>query len=136
MRIEQIRKRLRACGAKPCHEELALRAWAQALPLDSGRSKPEHFLPLQVRTALPAITAENLGMWFDFLVTTTITSVGAKVITAASDYIFGSFIQSPDSTTLLAAHAATAIFSSKLYSQSERKLNTIQSFLDLLTTSS
>jgi transcriptional regulator with GAF, ATPase, and Fis domain len=38
--------------------------------------------------------------------------------------------------TLLAAHAATAIFSSKLYSQSERKLNTIQSFLDLLTTSS
>jgi len=38
--------------------------------------------------------------------------------------------------TLLAAHAATAIFSSKLYSQSERKLNTIQSFLDLLTTTS
>lgn len=37
--------------------------------------------------------------------------------------------------SLLAAHAATAIFSSKLYSQSERKLNTIQSFLDLLTTS-
>jgi transcriptional regulator with GAF, ATPase, and Fis domain len=38
--------------------------------------------------------------------------------------------------SLLAAHAATAIFSSKLYSQSERKLNTIQSFLDLLTTTS
>ena len=37
---------------------------------------------------------------------------------------------------LLAAHAATAIFSAKLYSESERKLNTIQSFLDLLTTSS
>ena len=35
---------------------------------------------------------------------------------------------------LLAAHAATAIFSAKLYAQSERKLNTIQSFLDLLTT--
>jgi transcriptional regulator with GAF, ATPase, and Fis domain len=35
--------------------------------------------------------------------------------------------------SLLAAHAATAIFSSNLYSQSERKLNTIQSFLDLLT---
>jgi transcriptional regulator with GAF, ATPase, and Fis domain len=33
-----------------------------------------------------------------------------------------------------AAPAPTAIFSSKLYSQSERKLNTIQSFLDLLTT--
>jgi transcriptional regulator with GAF, ATPase, and Fis domain len=35
--------------------------------------------------------------------------------------------------SLLAAHAATAIFSSQLYSQSERKLNTIQSFLDMLT---
>jgi GAF domain len=37
---------------------------------------------------------------------------------------------------LLAAHAATAIFAAKLYAQSERKLNTIQSFLDLLTTTS
>ncbi len=35
--------------------------------------------------------------------------------------------------TLLAGHAATAIFSSKLYSESERKLSTIQGFLDLLT---
>jgi nitrate/nitrite-specific signal transduction histidine kinase len=35
---------------------------------------------------------------------------------------------------LLAGHAATALFSSKLYSQSERKLSTIQGFLDLLTT--
>jgi transcriptional regulator with GAF, ATPase, and Fis domain len=33
---------------------------------------------------------------------------------------------------LLAGHAATAIFSSRLYTQSERKLSTIQSFLDLL----
>ncbi len=35
--------------------------------------------------------------------------------------------------TLLAGHAATAIFSSRLYLQSERKLTTIQGFLDLLT---
>ena len=34
--------------------------------------------------------------------------------------------------SLLAGHAATAIFSSRLYTQSERKLTTIQSFLDLL----
>ncbi len=34
---------------------------------------------------------------------------------------------------LLASHAATAIYSAKLYSQSERKLSTIQGFLDLLT---
>ncbi len=33
---------------------------------------------------------------------------------------------------LLAGHAATAIFSAKLYTQSERKLTTIQSFLELL----
>ncbi|RMG03055.1 MAG: GAF domain-containing protein [Nitrospirae bacterium] len=33
---------------------------------------------------------------------------------------------------LLAGHAATAIFSSKLYTQSERKLSTIQGFLELL----
>ena len=58
MRIEHIRQRLRAHGAKPCHEQLVLRAWTQALPLDSGRRRPEHFLPLQLRTALPAIAAE------------------------------------------------------------------------------
>ena len=33
---------------------------------------------------------------------------------------------------LLAGHAATAIFSSRLYTQSERKLTTIQGFLELL----
>ncbi len=33
---------------------------------------------------------------------------------------------------LLAGHAATAIFASKLYSESERKLSTIQGFLELL----
>ena len=33
---------------------------------------------------------------------------------------------------LLAGHAATALFASKLYSESERKLSTIQGFLELL----
>jgi len=36
--------------------------------------------------------------------------------------------------TLLAGHAATAIFSAKLYSTSERKLVTLQGFLDMLKT--
>lgn len=36
--------------------------------------------------------------------------------------------------SLLAGQAATAIFSAKLYSEAERKLNTIQDFIDLLTT--
>jgi hypothetical protein len=34
---------------------------------------------------------------------------------------------------LLAGHAATAILASRLYAQSERKLSTIQGFMDLLT---
>lgn len=34
--------------------------------------------------------------------------------------------------TLLAGHAATAIFASKLYTDSKRKLNTIQGFIDLV----
>jgi putative methionine-R-sulfoxide reductase with GAF domain len=36
--------------------------------------------------------------------------------------------------TLLAGHAATALFSSKLYSASARKLTTLQGFLDMLKT--
>lgn len=35
--------------------------------------------------------------------------------------------------TLLAGHAATAIFGARLYSDSERRLSTIQGFLDLIT---
>ena len=58
MRIEQIRQRLRAHGAKPCHEQRVLRLWAQALPQDSGRRRPEDFLPLELRGALPALIDE------------------------------------------------------------------------------
>ena len=36
--------------------------------------------------------------------------------------------------TLLAGHAATSIFSAKLYSASARKLTTLQGFLDMLKT--
>lgn len=35
--------------------------------------------------------------------------------------------------SMLAGHSATAIFSAKLYSQSERRLSTIQGFIDLLS---
>ena len=58
MHIEHLRQRLRALGAKPGHEELILRNWTRAQPLDSGRSRPENFLPFEVRTALPALAAE------------------------------------------------------------------------------
>jgi 23S rRNA (adenine2503-C2)-methyltransferase len=62
MRLEHLRCRLRALGAKPCHERLVLRAWTQALPLDSGRQPAEDFLPRQLRNALPALAAELDGL--------------------------------------------------------------------------
>ena len=58
MQIEHIRQRLRAVGAKPSHEQALLRAWTQAKPLDGGKQKPENFLPLSLRNALPAIETE------------------------------------------------------------------------------
>ena len=36
MRIEDVRQRLRAAGAKPGHEQRVLRLWANALPQASG----------------------------------------------------------------------------------------------------
>ncbi|WP_119155244.1 RNA methyltransferase [Caldimonas tepidiphila] len=62
MRIEQIRQRLRAAGAKPVHEQRVLRLWAQALPQDSGRRRPEDFLPLELRETLPALADELRGL--------------------------------------------------------------------------
>jgi 23S rRNA (adenine2503-C2)-methyltransferase len=62
MRIEDIRQRLRAAGAKPPHEQRVLRLWAQALPQDSGRRRPEDFLPLSVREFLPSLTEELQGL--------------------------------------------------------------------------
>lgn len=38
------------------------------------------------------------GLWYDFLVQTTITSVAAKVICASGDFIVGTFVQGTDST--------------------------------------
>jgi 23S rRNA (adenine2503-C2)-methyltransferase len=62
MRIEQVRQRLRALGAKPGHEQRVLRLWAQALPQDSGRRRPEDFLPLALRAGLPALAGELLAL--------------------------------------------------------------------------
>ncbi len=58
MKIEHLRQRLRAHGAKPGHETLVLRNWTRALPLDDGRSRPENFFPLELRRALPALAEE------------------------------------------------------------------------------
>lgn len=58
MRIEQISHRLHDLGAKPCHQHRILRAWALGQALDAGRRAAEHHLPLAVRDALPALTAD------------------------------------------------------------------------------
>ncbi len=62
MRIEHLRQRLRALGAKPGHELRVLRAWAQVRPLDQRHSRAEDFLPLTLRTALPDLMAELAGL--------------------------------------------------------------------------
>jgi 23S rRNA (adenine2503-C2)-methyltransferase len=56
MRLEDLRERLRFHGTRPCHEQLMLRAWTRAQPLDSGPRRAVDFLPLRVRDALPALT--------------------------------------------------------------------------------
>jgi len=58
MHIHTLRQRLRALGAAPLHEERVLRHWACALPLQAGRQRLEHFLPLALRQALPGLMDE------------------------------------------------------------------------------
>ena len=62
MRIEEIRQRLRDCGAKACHEQRLLRQWSQALPYEGGKRRPQDFLPMEVRELLPTLTAEMKGL--------------------------------------------------------------------------
>ncbi len=62
MQIELIRQRLRALGAKPEHEQRVLRDWLQVRPHDRGRRRPDDYLPLALRAALPAIDAELQGI--------------------------------------------------------------------------
>ncbi len=58
MRIDDIRERLRANGAGPIHQEHVLRQWVQAQRLDGGPRRPEGFLPLALRRALPSLGDE------------------------------------------------------------------------------
>jgi len=55
-RIEQLRQRLRAAGAQPCHENRLLRNWTQARPL--GDFKAAYAPPKSVCAALPAFEAK------------------------------------------------------------------------------
>jgi hypothetical protein len=53
------------------------------------------------------LPACKVGLWFDFAVHTTISSVAAKVITSsASEFLVGNFIQSTDGTYTSASQTA------------------------------
>ena len=58
MRIEQLRQRLQALGALPCHEQRVLQSWAQIRSLDTRHRRAENFLPLALRNGLPEIMEE------------------------------------------------------------------------------
>ncbi len=58
MQLIEFRARLRRLGALPKHEGRILRDWVQARPHDAGKRRPENFLPLALREALPALDAE------------------------------------------------------------------------------
>jgi 23S rRNA (adenine2503-C2)-methyltransferase len=58
VRIEQLRQRLQALGALPCHEQRVLQSWAQIRSLDTRHRRAENFLPLALRNGLPEIIEE------------------------------------------------------------------------------
>ena len=58
MQIHELRRRLRALGAGPKHEDRVLRQWATAQPQDGGKRRLEDFMPRPVREALPALSQE------------------------------------------------------------------------------
>ncbi|GAB2879264.1 RNA methyltransferase [Uliginosibacterium flavum] len=62
MHIDDIRQRLTAQGAKPCHSERILRAWALAKSLESGPKLAQNVLPLPVRNDLPALAEALQGL--------------------------------------------------------------------------
>jgi 23S rRNA (adenine2503-C2)-methyltransferase len=60
MRISHFHQRLADLGALPVHRGRTLRAWlkGQALDIGTRRQSSEHFLPLALRNAVPALTKE------------------------------------------------------------------------------
>lgn len=64
MRFSDFDQRLAALGALPVHRGRLMRVWLQGQALDTGtrRRSAEHFLPLAVRDAVPALTAELDGL--------------------------------------------------------------------------
>jgi 23S rRNA (adenine2503-C2)-methyltransferase len=63
MHVAELRHRLRTLGAGRAHEQHVLRRWAHAMPQDhGGRRRIEHYLPLRLREALPALVDDLAGL--------------------------------------------------------------------------
>ncbi|MCB1918045.1 MAG: RNA methyltransferase [Rhodocyclaceae bacterium] len=62
MRIRTFIQRLRAAGAKPCHEDALLRMWVRAVGSESGHGRPDEFFPTTLRYHLPAWRAQCDGL--------------------------------------------------------------------------
>lgn len=64
MRYSDFELRLATLGAQPVHRGRVVRVWLNGLALDSNtrRRRSEHFLPLKLREAVPALTAELGGL--------------------------------------------------------------------------
>ena len=64
MRFSDFDQRLAALGALPVHRGRVMRVWLQGQALDTGtrRRSAEHFLPLALRDAVPALTTELDGL--------------------------------------------------------------------------
>jgi 23S rRNA (adenine2503-C2)-methyltransferase len=62
MHLQQVRDRLLAAGARPCHERRLLRAWTRALPLDAGLRPAAAYFPAPLRRELASLTAELAGL--------------------------------------------------------------------------
>lgn len=60
--LADLQHRLSALGANEAHRQRVLRHWVQAIPLDRGRRQLQHYLPLAVRAALPALMEELHGL--------------------------------------------------------------------------
>ena len=64
MRYPEFDQRLAALGALPVHRRRLVRVWLKGQSLDTGtrRRSSENFLPLALRNAVPALTAELDGL--------------------------------------------------------------------------
>jgi 23S rRNA (adenine2503-C2)-methyltransferase len=53
--LTPFRERLRALGARPCHEERLLRLWLEGRALDTPPKRSTHYLPATLKAQLPTL---------------------------------------------------------------------------------